>query len=327
MSIQQNRQNRPKKRFIPILTTAVALLAIVLIAVPIIKNTDIGANSTHTAQDYATLDHLDGEKIGNNSAMSAITNYVFMDTEIDGIALETKNEPYGVTVNVVSDVTAHLPLKYAVYVFSLIDNAQFIEVSSPAGTTTIERGELEQQANVQFSKVEGNDAILSTYHSIEATKVPQLQMSREDNYKVVFNAINSQPTSQVSDWLAKSQADFSFKFEGSTYLAWHEVQNADARYIIMNVDSPTTVQLVPGDDATNLYEQVSRDFELVTGTIIAINENQLNISIDNTDSINNYLVTVDNGENFEVGEVVTAWSTMMTMSLPPQSNATKILKK
>ena len=317
----QSMKAKQKNRFIPIITGLAVLLAITLIVVPIIGWPSTSINSS---SDRTTLDEYKGEFIGNNSAMSNITKTIFYEYELDGIALQTKKEPYGITVNTKEAIPEHLRLKYALYVFSLIENASYVEINQQNTTYIIDRLTLEQTHHIEFAVIEGDDNIMSTYYKLLAKSLPQIQSSREDAYKYLFTARKSNTI--VTDWQTTNAPEFSFKLDDQQYIAWEERNEDLPSYYIVETNNPSQAKIVSGKAYEQLAQFVSSDYELVTGTIAEITDNQLLITIDHNEAAS-YLVTVDNGSDFKVGETVTAWATMTTKSIPEQAHATKIQRK
>ena len=316
------------KRLMPIFMSVAFLLIVTVVTVSLLQDSPNNPFKTevtqHTASDKATFDHLKGAFIGDNGAMSEITNGILSPYQRDGIALQTSQQPYGITVNAMENIPQHMQYKYAVYVFSLIQNAGYIEIANANGSSIIDRETLEMTSGIDFTLLEGDEQIMSAYYAIAASQIPQLQTNREDAYKYLWNAL--QETSFVSDFGTISAPNFTFTIDEESYLLWVDPETIMNGIYIVNIEKPNEAIMVSDDVYKDLKQYVHADTKLIMGEVKEIADNQLLIETGDAPNIMSYLVTIDNGSNYKTGDIVTVWSTMATASIPAQANATKIQK-
>lgn len=316
---------RPKKSFLPLIISACLIIVLSVVTYSIIRD-NFSDSSTSTSSDKATLDHLQGEYVGNNIAVGEINSTILYAFDINGMELQTKKEPYSVTLNAAEEIPRTMRYKHAIYMFSLIPNVEFIEYKMPDGTEMIEKTKLESMYNIDFSKVKGDEAIMTTYYKTITDMLPQVQTSRDDAYKLLFNALNTNTKQIISDFDTTTAPDVSFSINDQQYVLWLKPEEDVECLYIVDVEKPYQAIIVDGKDYEKLQHFLTSDYELVTGPISEITENQLLITTGEQNDIS-YLITVDNGADYEVNKIVTVWSTMTTASIPAIAHATKIQRK
>lgn len=309
---------RRKRKLLPVLLTACLLLGVAVGTYTLLQG-NITGTTTSSKSDRATLDHLQDEFIGNHVAVGEINQAILYDFDLSRLELKTKEEPYGMIIHAEKPIPQGMKLKHAFYMFSLIQNVEYIVYKTPDGPTNMDRTTLEGTYNIDFSTIKGDEAILTAYYTAIATTLPQIQTSREDAYKYLFKALNSAQT--MSDFTTSVAPDYAFTMDEEQYVLW----NAKSEIYIVNIKNPNTATVVYAETYDELVQFLSMDHLLVTGPIMEITEQQLLVSTGNDQDIS-YLVTVDDAKAYDVGDSISVWATMTTMSIPAQTTATKIQK-
>jgi hypothetical protein len=96
--------------------------------------------STPTATDFFSLHR--GTLVGDNSAVGTIINHLEWENTIDGFALSTSEQPYGITINqgevAQSDgsyriMSPDIPtnIRNGAYILALVENADWFEFKIP----------------------------------------------------------------------------------------------------------------------------------------------------------------------------------------------------
>ena len=322
----QRQPKGPKKRWIPIVVTACTIALTAILVLPFIK-TDITTQTTNrlanpgvTMSDIATLDHLYGEYIGNNSAVGEIKSYVFSDYGRTTIQLHTTAEPYGVTVFANEEIPQHIQLKFANYLFSLIPNASFTQVETNNSQQTYNRETLEQNYNVDFSSAINNDEILTNYYTMLFQQIPQLQTTREDAKTFVFKALQSEEI--LSDFTKDEKPDYAFTLDAKHYLLWNE----DDFFYMTDISKPTQALIVKGEPFLALHQFVTTDYKVVKGLVEESNESEIFVKATDYNVDMSFWVAVDDPTAYEIGNSVTIWMDRHNFSLQAYVTAAKVLK-
>ena len=313
-----NQQRKPKKNRLPvIISIAVVALACVLIVLPQLNSNEKIVQTTKPVSDIFKYKH---EYIGNNSAMSHITNTVLADYQLNGIQLHTTQEPYGITVHALEEIPQHIQLKYAIYVFSLIQNASFIEIQFENSVNKIDKTTLEETSSMNFMALHSNDALLQAYYNIYAKQIPEIQMAREDSYKYIHKAFRE--GEYMNNINTNMAPDFTFNYEDSSVSLF---LTEDEIWLVKH-EKPGQFIRVTGDIFADLQQFLTSDFEVTTGNILEINHDQNELLIGKDEELSDitHLVKIDDASKYKIGDRLTVWSTKQTFSIPAYSVATKV---
>lgn len=113
------------------------------------------------ADSKVDLFHYKHTYVGDNSAVGTIVKQLAHHQELRQIALETKQTPYGITLDYKEIETEEVEqeiketvLYNATYLFALVDNVDHITFSFPDYTFKVTREQLDGWYNTQLSTIE-----------------------------------------------------------------------------------------------------------------------------------------------------------------------------
>lgn len=120
------------------------LLWATVVAVVLIITIRLGSS---TASGESDLFRYQNAYVGDNSAVGAIVGSLSVNKNFKEMALQTKEKPYGIVLKYENtEGTAagiqEIAVTNALYLFALIQNADWVEIDTDAGTSRIKRSDL-----------------------------------------------------------------------------------------------------------------------------------------------------------------------------------------
>lgn len=152
---------KPKRRWLPTFVFVCILGIAAVIFIHYINEN----NSNRTVNSFDIFE-FKGTYIGSGGTVSQIVNYALEDVNYNGIQLKTDAEPFGVLIPLNESISEKLQQKTALYLFTLIQNIDFVEFKMNEGTVKIETDEFSQRYNLEFETIEDEATLLAIYDEL-----------------------------------------------------------------------------------------------------------------------------------------------------------------
>ncbi|BDH60285.1 hypothetical protein MTP04_04150 [Lysinibacillus sp. PLM2] len=306
----------------------VVFIALFLIISPLTKeSTDKTNGNPENAFEALNLFKLKGAYIGDNSAVSEIVTSVIGERGYEYIELQTKNEPYGLIVHTESGIIEQLQLKLALYVFVLVQNADYVQFVTNDQHEVVQKSELEKDYQIDFKSIQDEETLNSIYAGLtESNDYPVVfNTTQEHVYKILFNA-RARAIKQPGI-IDIFNPQFEFDLDGEKYHLWINDQSA----VLVKVSDSHSWYKLSSEDFTELQRMLSEEILVITGEIIEIEGNRLFVketdAIQNNGQYDSAYVSVANGDVFSVGQHISVWSSFVNESVPVQTTASRTQKK
>lgn len=323
------QRKQPKRNWVPTIAFAgIVAIAALLLLLPIESdNTQLDS----TASNEADIFELKGTYIGDASKVTTIVEYALPDGMYNGIQLETKQEPYGIIVPLKEDLQRTTQLYVAMYAFTLIQNAHFIQFDMPEGSERLEKEMLAMLYDVTFTDIKSEFALQKQINLMtgEIRTVPQLQLIGQD---VAFLEQAIQTAKVVEQNFRGGKKHYYMTLNEKEYL--FSVRDQEVRFVMNELPlddvyiEPEAVYQMTDDMAERFIRYVDSDYTAISGEVTFVGGNM--ITVEQSDLAGNLgeekllHVLVDDAKAFKVGDVVQVWTNEVTSQYPPQALATKI---
>ncbi|KGR91324.1 hypothetical protein CD30_06790 [Ureibacillus massiliensis 4400831 = CIP 108448 = CCUG 49529] len=306
----------------------VVFIALFLLLSPLTKES-IDSTNGNPENDYESLNlfKLKGTYIGDNSALSEIVSTVVGEQGYEYIELQTKNEPYGLIVHTTPATIEQLQLKLALYVFALVQNADYVQFEMNGQHEVIQKSDLEKEYQIDFKSIQDEETLNSIYAELtESNDYPVVfNTTQEHVYKILFNA-RARAIKQPGI-IDIFNPQFEFDLDGEKYYLWINDQSA----VLVKVSDSHSWYKLSNEDFAELQKMLSEEILVITGEIIEIKGNRLYVeetdAIQNNGQYDSAYVSVENGDVFSVGQPISVWSSFVNESAPVQTTASRTQKK
>lgn len=326
---KRTERKQPKRNWVPTVVFAgIVAIASLLLLLPIASDKPSIDSAANNATD---IFELKGTYIGDASKVTTIVEYTLPDGMYDGIKLETKQEPYGVIVPLKENLQKSSQLYVAMYVFTLIQNADFIQFDMPEGSERLEKGLLAELYEVAFTDIESEFKLKKQINQMTGVRVSstQLQLIGQDE-AFIEQAIQ---TAKLADKnFSGGSKHYYLTLQEKEYLFF--VRNQEVRFVINHLPldhiyfEPEAVYQMTDDMAERFIQYMDSDFTAISGEVTFVGGNM--ITVEQSELIGNLgeeellHVLVDEAKVFKVGDFIQVWTNEVTKQYPPQAMATKI---
>lgn len=130
-------------------------LAMVFVAIIFLS----GCQTMESTEEKPDLFQRKGSYLGDASAVGSIVKELPSNEAFTGMELQTKEEPYGLTLKYKASLSKEMIVHNASYLFTLIRNVEWITFSQDGADVTVTRQDLEESSGVKFAEIETEDEV------------------------------------------------------------------------------------------------------------------------------------------------------------------------
>lgn len=251
--IEVEKPSHQKQRPWPIIPTMVLLA---MIAVGLIYY-ESGRMQNYLQEQQASsveqsIFDLKNVYVGDNKVAAQIADYMLPEAKIDYYELHTKHEPYGVTIHLQEPLDEALKLKYAFYLFALVQNAGHVSFYMEETPWYVERSAIENEFS--FASIADESKLLTYYYKelIHFIDLPQIQTIAQHVYKpfFIFRAAGELTNKPLTE-----APQYAFYLDEQQYMLW--LGETEAFFI--NTDAPMEVMRVIGKPLEDVQQFLAQE--------------------------------------------------------------------
>jgi len=119
----------------------------------------LGCTNNTSQSNQSFFETYRHTQIGDNSNVGGILSSLEWDNPYNGFELFTNEEPYGMLIHFDGPLTSENMVANASYLFTLIDNLDYVIYETSNDTLQIYRQELEDFYQIPFNEIESQDQL------------------------------------------------------------------------------------------------------------------------------------------------------------------------